>query len=634
MKKIIFTTALLLSFVPAAFAELSSAVPVAAESSDEYIEYDDMTFSFRKDRENELVLDWYIGTDETVIVPETVQGYTVTGINDGAFGYSNDPNWAKYVTLPDSIDFFGAKVFRNSNLVSVNIPKNLKIIPCLTFRRCTNLKTVIFHDQIVGIAENAFERTNIEIPADILVSKCTTIYNSHYDFYEDEEKPFVYPDFSFHFKTDKDTGNLFCSIDGYNGDSTDVIIPEKLRNVPVKYIDLSESGHDKSEITSVTFPVTDYEISVVDNSFSGSMIEKLSMESPCSLGKSAFADCNNLKTVVFDKNAVVGDEAFSRCNSLNIVEFNDGASVGPRSFRECKDLTYVDFNGQVDLEVYAFMDCASLENISLDISQNIPGNAFNGCTSLVDINNKPAFSRSTGDFAPEYSDFIRNNFYMAEDVGFINQYAEFQYKKIVEENTDDSMSDIEKVKILHDWVCEHTRYADNINLPEYHTDASILLNDSTVCEGYSKACNLLFNYAGIESYYIHSSDHAWNIVKLGGHYFHVDSTWDDGENISYNYFLKSDDDIRDDGFHSAWDLYTPTSLHSFQEGNQLPECSYSVGDANMDGVLDVADAVKMASFLLGSRSEKAENTVLYDLNFDGKTDAFDMVLMRKKLITP
>ncbi|MDE6774988.1 MAG: leucine-rich repeat protein, partial [Ruminococcus sp.] len=363
-----------------------------------------------------------------------------------------------------------------------------------------------------------------------------------------------------------------------------------------------------------------------------SLIENINIKSPCSFGKNVFADCKNLKTVVFDSDVKVGSEAFSKCNSLSTVEFNGAASVDPRVFRQCTNLTNVDFNGQVDLKSGAFMECTSLENISLDISQKITGNAFDECISLFDINNKSVFDDSTGEFIPEYGDFIRNNFYMAEDIGFINQYAEYQYKKIAAENTDDSMSDIEKVKILHDWVCNHTQYADNINNPEYHTDASILLNDSTVCEGYSKACNLLFNYAGIESYYVHSFDHAWNIVKLGDYYFHVDSTWDDGENISYNHFLKSDDDIRDNGSHSNWDLYKPTSLHSFQKEDKLPECSYSVGDTNMDGALSIADAVKMADFLLGSKSEKAGNIVLYDMNYDGKTDVFDMILMIKELI--
>lgn len=633
MKKIIFTTALLLSFMPAAIAEFSPVISAADEYEDKFIEYNDMTFGFRKDRENELIFQNYIGEDETVIVPETVQGYTVTAIRDNAFANLKyrDPNLAKYVTLPDSVDYFGYQVFMSSNLVSVNIPKNLKIIPCRAFKGCKNLETVTFHDNIIGTAEDAFAGTNIEIPSDILVSKSTTIMDSYYDFYENTNKPFVSQDFGFHFSTDIDTGSLYCNIDSYKGVSTDVIIPEKVHDVQVKYIDLLDKDQIKARITSVTFPVTDNEILVGEKSFSGSKIEELSIKAPCSFGKSVFADCKNLKTAVFDNDVKISGEVFNRCNSLISVEFNGTASVNPRAFRECTSLTNIDFNGQVDLKSLAFLDCTSLENVSLDISQKVIGNAFDGCTSLVNINNKPVFDDSTGEFVPEYSDFIKNNFYMAEDILFMNKYAEAQYKKIVAENTDDSMSDIEKVKVLHDWVCEHTRYADNINDPEYHTDASILLNDSTVCEGYSKACNLLFHYAGIESYYVHSFDHAWNIVKLGGHYFHVDSTWDDGENISYNYFLRSDDDIFDGGSHSDWTLYKPTSLHSFQAGAQLPKCSYSVGDTNMDGDFSVADAVQMAGFLLGSKSEKAENIVLYDMNYDGKVDAFDMILMRKEL---
>ena len=52
----------------------------------------------------------------------------------------------------------------------------------------------------------------------------------------------------------------------------------------------------------------------------------------------------------------------------------------------------------------------------------------------------------------------------------------------------------------------------------------------------------------------------------------------------------------------------------------------------MDGTFNIADAVKMTGFLLGSKSETKENIVLYDLNFDGETDVFDMMLMRQKFM--
>lgn len=85
----------------------------------------------------------------------------------------------------------------------------------------------------------------------------------------------------------------------------------------------------------MTFPVTDNEILVSESSFSGSLIEELSIKSPYSFGKSAFADCKNLKTAVFDSDIKISGEAFNRCNSLISVEFNGAASVDPRAFREC-----------------------------------------------------------------------------------------------------------------------------------------------------------------------------------------------------------------------------------------------------------------------------------------------------------
>ncbi|MCM1131856.1 MAG: leucine-rich repeat protein [Ruminococcus flavefaciens] len=504
------------------------------------------------------------------------------------------------VTLPDTIDYFGYSIFSNSTLVSVNIPKSLRFIPSHTFKNCKNLEKITFHDDILAVSSNAFTGTDTELPQNIqemiAVDDDSLKGNSECSYNTKDDN------FTFDISTDKETGRLYCSVDGYIGGDSAIVIPADFKGVPVTYIDFS--ADDTSAITSVIFPETDNEISVAENSFRDSAISEVAVNSPCVLKKSAFQNCTDLKSVVFKDNVTVEGRAFSGCTNITSVEFE----------------------GNVNLDYYAFLDCTAIENVTFNTLSEISGNAFNGCTSLMNINSEPVFDSTTGDFIPEYSGFIRANFYMAEEIGFLNEYTKAQYAKIAEEVTSPEMSDTEKVKALHDWVCGNTIYADSTVPAEYHTDASILLNDSTVCEGYAKAMNLLCNYAGIETYYVHSSDHAWNIVKIGGHYFHIDSTWDDSEG-SYAWFLKSDSEMTDS--HGIWNAYAPTSLHSFQK-NGTPECRYQLGDVNTDGEISVADLVKMNRFLLNAETDTADNAVLYDLDYDGRTDVFDMILMRQK----
>lgn len=70
-----------------------------------------MIFVPREDRPNELMLRTYYGNERELIVPETVEGLTVTGINDGAFANSKAQGCIfENVTLPDSIDYFGSEI--------------------------------------------------------------------------------------------------------------------------------------------------------------------------------------------------------------------------------------------------------------------------------------------------------------------------------------------------------------------------------------------------------------------------------------------------------------------------------------------------------------------------------------------
>jgi len=116
-----------------------------------------------------------------------------------------------------------------------------------------------------------------------------------------------------------------------------------------------------------------------------------------------------------------------------------------------------------------------------------------------------------------------------------------------------------------------------------------------VCEGYAKTMEILLEKAGIETYYVtgkaNGGGHAWNIVKLDGDYFHIDTTWDDpvpnreGE-ISYKYFLVPSSFIKQD--HSWNEQKFPTArskkFEYFREFYSVKESgSYYYYSNNKDG---------------------------------------------------
>ncbi|MCL2487858.1 MAG: hypothetical protein FWE80_04165, partial [Oscillospiraceae bacterium] len=108
------------------------------------------------------------------------------------------------------------------------------------------------------------------------------------------------------------------------------------------------------------------------------------------------------------------------------------------------------------------------------------------------------------------------------------------------------LSEFDRELILHDYVCEKTTYSmAAVNNPYSHMYAfsitGVFINNSAVCEGYSRALQLLLYYAGIQNTLVKGHDlypdgtpdyngsHMWNIVNIGGVWGHTDCTWNDGE---------------------------------------------------------------------------------------------------------
>ena len=80
---------------------------VAVKMVNPKIELDGVTYARLTD--SELVVVSYTGTDATIVIPETIEGMTVTKIGEGAFEGNTT---LQSITLPDTITIIGARAFK------------------------------------------------------------------------------------------------------------------------------------------------------------------------------------------------------------------------------------------------------------------------------------------------------------------------------------------------------------------------------------------------------------------------------------------------------------------------------------------------------------------------------------------
>lgn len=107
-------------------------------------------------------------------------------------------------------------------------------------------------------------------------------------------------------------------------------------------------------------------------------------------------------------------------------------------------------------------------------------------------------------------------------------------------------SDYKKVKLIHDYIVNHTRYQISSNC---YAAYGALLEGRAVCQGYAQLAYKMLTEAGVKCYVITgkanngrgTQSHAWNMARVGKKWYYLDVTWDDpiggGDVLRYDYFL-------------------------------------------------------------------------------------------------
>lgn len=112
-------------------------------------------------------------------------------------------------------------------------------------------------------------------------------------------------------------------------------------------------------------------------------------------------------------------------------------------------------------------------------------------------------------------------------------------------------TEFERELYIHDAICEKTVYnleSDRLIYSAY----GALVDGVAVCEGYSRAMQLVANTVGIECGLVYGvsegEGHMWNYIRIDGEWYHLDVTWDDSDDhtAQYAYFNVTAEEISAD----------------------------------------------------------------------------------------
>ena len=128
-----------------------------------------------------------------------------------------------------------------------------------------------------------------------------------------------------------------------------------------------------------------------------------------------------------------------------------------------------------------------------------------------------------------------------------------------------NMNDTKKIKTIHDYIINNTKYDVERNLTgnskyESFNAYGPLFQGYATCNGYTDLMAIFLTKMGFDNYKIattpdeisySATGHIWNAVKVNDKWLHLDLTWDDPvsndgkDYLFHTYFLKTTEEVKD-----------------------------------------------------------------------------------------
>lgn len=274
----------------------------------------------------------YGKTLNEIVIPESVDGVTITAIGDFAFNQNSN---IVSVTIPNTVTKLGDQAFAGcSSISSLTIPNEVTSIGSFCFVHCNSLTSLTIPNSVTSIGDYSLTSLQqITLPnTDIKVGKGV-------------------------FSNNLNKVNYLGTIDGWAQSKWGKIINE---------IELPYNGYDLY--------------------INGQLVNSINLTSLTEISPYAFYFCKSLTSVTLSGNVrSVGFAAFERCKFLISVELGENVSnIRGRAFLQCYALESINIPiGVTQIESETFTQCTSLMSINLPNSvEAIRSRAFSSCDKL------------------------------------------------------------------------------------------------------------------------------------------------------------------------------------------------------------------------------------------------------------
>lgn len=401
-------------------AVLSSAMPTL-DSSSEAAPISESVSEFVVEN-GELIK--YNGSGGEVLIPETVDGETITAIGRSTF---ENNQTITGVTAPESVTKIGKYAFadctalvsvelrgaiemdsfvfdNDTALESVSFGEGTKVIRSVTFSDCSSLKKLVLPMSLEEVnSANGWSQASKDF-------EVWSYAGSYAEYYFSTVMPRVFHSFN---ETASENGftvsedGILCS---YGGSETDIVIPETAAGIKVRGIGTgtfignnslssvyipdgvtqlnSGAFEDCTALKNVRLP-SDLEI-LPRQIFKGcAAIESIELpENISDIGEGAFEGCVSLKGIELPPSLTeINKRLFYGCEKLGYAEIGNVSSIGAMTFDGCKAITeFCVPDTVVSLGSGCFSGCEGLTKITIPESvTSIGSSCFESCKSLEEI---------------------------------------------------------------------------------------------------------------------------------------------------------------------------------------------------------------------------------------------------------